>query len=148
MRRLTPLGLAAIAVGYLWQTFTIPLDPWSTADPINARTLPLIYGVTLLAVAVGLALRPPPIDVASAPTTRARWRELALHAASIIGFGVMIPWAGLWISLAALLVAGLLIAGERRPSVLAIAPLGIAGLAWLVIVVALDVYIDPGRWFS
>lgn len=148
MRRLVPPGLAAVAVGYLWQTFAIPLDPWSTADPINARTLPLIYGVTLLAIAVGLTLRPPPVDVDSPPTTRKRWRELASHAAAIIGFGVLIPWAGLWISLAALLVAGLLIAGERRPSVLAIAPLAIAGVAWLLIAVALDVYIDPGRWFS
>lgn len=61
---------------------------------------------------------------------------------------MLIPWAGLWLSLAALLVAGLPIAGERRPFVLGLAPVVTAGLGWLLIAVLLDVYIDPGRWFS
>ena len=148
MTRLAPICLAAFAVAYLWQTFAIPLDPWSAAEAINARTLPLIYGVVLLAISLGLAARPLTPDAEATRIPFGRWRVLALHALAITGFGVLIPWAGLWTSLAALLVAGLLIAGERRPWVLVLAPVATAGLAWLLITVVLDVYIDPGRWFS
>ncbi|MDE0659491.1 MAG: tripartite tricarboxylate transporter TctB family protein [Gammaproteobacteria bacterium] len=148
MTRLAPLCLAAFAVTYLWHTFTIPLDPFSAAEAINARTLPLIFGVALLAVSLGLAARPSTPEAEAAEIPLQRWRVLAWHAVAIIGFGVLIPWAGLWISLAALLVAGLLIAGERRAWILAGAPLVTAGLAWLLIGVVLGVYIDPGRWFS
>ena len=145
--RLAPLLLAALAVVYLWQTLAIPLDPWSASEPINARTLPLVYGFALLAIALVLASRPPSPTVAQFPPP-SRWRSLAAHSVAIVGFGVLIPWAGLWISLAALLVAGLLIAGERRVWVIAAAPLATAGTAWLLIALVLDVYIDPGRWFS
>lgn len=147
--RLAPVCLSAVAVAYIWQTVAIPLDPWSAAEAINARTLPLVYGVVLLAISLGLAVRPPSTaSDAVPPTSSGRWRALALHSSAIIGFGVLIPWAGLWLSLAALLVAGLLVAGERRLLVLALAPFVTAGVAWMLIVVLLDVYIDPGRWFS
>lgn len=147
MTRLAPLCLAAVAAIYLWQAFDIPLDPWSAAEAINARTLPLVYGVLLLVISLALVVREPSGGELTASSSR-RWRELGSHAGAIVGFGLLIPWAGLWISLAALLVAGLLIAGERRPWVLGLAPLGTAGLAWLLVGVVLDVYIDPGRWFS
>ena len=150
MTRLAPICLAAFAVTYLWQTFAIPLDSFSAAEAINARTLPLIYGVALLAISFVLVAWPSGSQ-ARAEAARVpigRWRVLALHAVAITGFGVLIPWAGLWVSLATLLVSGLFIAGERRPWVLAVAPLATAGLAWLLIGVVLGVYIDPGRWFS
>ena len=148
MRRLAPLCLAAVAVAYIWQTYTIPLDPWSRTEAINARTLPFVYAMVLLAISLGLAIRPPSDSAAAGPTPSGRWRALVLHSLAFVGFGVLIPWAGLWLSLAALLVAGLLIAGKRRPLVLGLAPVVTAGLGWLLIAVLLDVYIDPGRWFS
>ena len=148
MTRLLPTCLAGVAVAYLWQTYTIPLDPWSKAEAINARTLPLIYGVALLAISLALLARPPESDSSASTVAAGRWRTLAFHAAAIVGFGLLIPWAGLWIASAVLLVAGLLIAGERRPLVVVLAPVGTAAFAWLLIAVVLDVYIDPGRWFS
>ena len=148
MTRLAPVCLAALAVAYIWQTYAIPLDPWSAAEAISARTLPLVYGVVLLAISLGLAVRPPSTRAEVVPTSAARWRVLGLHSAAIIGFGVLIPWAGLWLSLGALLAASLFIAGERRPLVLGLAPVATAGMAWLLIAVLLGVYIDPGRWFS
>ena len=148
MTRLLPTCLAAVAVGYLWHAYTIPLDSWSQAEAINARTLPLIYGAVLLVISLALLARPPSADPTAVGVAPARWRDLAFHAAAIIGFGMLIPWAGLWISSAVLLVASLFIAGERRPPVLLLAPVGTAALAWLLIAVVLNVYIDPGRWFS
>ena len=149
---LAPAGLAAFAITYLWQAAAIPLDPWSAADAINARTLPVVYGVLLLILSLGLLIRA--AWTQEAPAARdprgawRRWRVLAMHCGAIAAFGVLIPFAGLWVALAALLAASLIIAGERRPLVLVLAPLATPALAWLLLVVLLDVYIDPGRWFS
>ena len=131
-------------MAYLVQAWTIPLDPWSAAEVVNARTLPLGYGFGLLLVSVALLLAPH----ASQAHPGMRWRTLALHCAAIAGFGALIRFGGLWVATAALLLGTLLIAGERRVWVLLSAPIGTALTAWLLIAVALDVYIHPGVWFS
>ena len=156
--------MAAVAVAYLWQAWSIPLDPWSAEEAVNARTLPLVYGFVLLALSVVLAASPSPqpsqspspAPSASSTTAadtrkdsiRARWVTLTAHCLAIAAFGVLIHFAGLWVATAALLAVALLIAGERRPIVLVVAPLATAVIAWLLIAVVLDVYISPGVWFS
>ena len=156
--------MAAVAVAYLWQAWSIPLDPWSAEEAINARTLPFVYGFVLLALSVALATSPgpqpsqSPAPAPSAPSAtasdtrkdsiRARWVTLTAHCLAIAAFGVLIHFAGLWLATAALLAAALLIAGERRPTVLVVAPLATAVIAWLLIAVMLNVYIAPGEWFS
>ena len=152
-KRLLPLALAGFAAVYIWQALTITLDPWSADEAINARTLPLIYGGGLLVLGVCMALRPGPrTDGArpspASPASRRRWRSLAAQCCAIVGFGVAIPWAGPWLALAGLLIAALLIAGERRWWVLALAPTVTAALAWVLIAIVLEVYVDPGHWFS
>jgi len=151
-RIVVPVALAAFAAAYLWQAQAIPLDPWSASEAIHARTLPLAYGALLLVLALALLIRSawPRRSAETAPDagSKRRWLTLAKHSAAIVGFGALIPFAGLGLALAALLLASLRSAGERRPLLLALAPLGTAGLAWLLIAVLLGVYIDPGRWFS
>ncbi len=146
-QRILPLALSAFAVVYLWQARLIELDPWSAAEAINARTLPIVYGVILLVLGLVLSVRPGPPGEAAAERHR-RWVALPLHAAVILGFAALIPYAGLWIAAAALLLGCLLVAGERRLPVLALAPAATAGAAWLLIAVVLDVYVDPGLWFG
>ena len=137
--------MAASAVVYLVAAWNIPLDPWSAAETVNARALPIVYGVGLLAVSVALlAVAPPPRDARRG----ARWSILGAHCVAIAGFGLLIAFAGLWVATALLLLAGLLIAGERRLAVLAIAPVATAATAWFLIAVVLDIYIDPGVWFD
>ena len=161
-----PLVIAAVAVAYLWQAWSIPLDPWSAEEAINARTLPFVYGFVLLALSVVLAVSPSPpptptptpTPIPTPPSTttpdtpkdsdRPRSVTLAAHCLAIVAFGVLIHFAGLWIATAALLAAALLIAGERRPIVLVVAPLATAAIAWSLIAVVLNVYIGPGVWFS
>ena len=99
-------------------------------------------------MAVGLGIRPAPSSDTGSTGSALGWRRLAGHGVVIVAFGLLIPLAGLWVSLGALLFAGLLIAGERRPLVLVFAPLGTAVLAWLLLAVVLGVYIDPGLWLS
>lgn len=138
-----PLALAAFAVVYLVAAWNIPLDPWSAAETVNARALPVVYGVGLLVVSIALlAVAPPAQDARPG----ARWTTLGAHCVAIAAFGLLIPYAGLWVATAILLLAGLLIAGERRLAVLAIAPVATAATAWFLIAVALDIYVDPGIW--
>ena len=137
--------MAAFAVAYLVAAWNITLDPWSAAETVNARALPLVYGLGLLAVSIALlAVAPPPQDARRG----ARWSMLGAHCVAIVAFGLLIPYAGLWIATAILLLAGLLIAGERRLAVLAIAPVATAATAWFLIGVVLDIYVDPGVWFD
>ena len=136
--------MAAFAVAYLVQAWTIPLDPWSAGEVVNARTLPLGYGIGLLLVSLALLVKRRPIDASPG----AHWPTLFLHCVAIAGFGMLIRFAGLWVATATLLLATLLIAGERRVLVLLAAPVGTALTAWFLIAVVLDVYIDPGIWFS
>ena len=138
-----PLALAAFAVVYLVAAWNIPLDPWSAAETVNARALPIVYGVGLLAVSIALlAVAQPAQDARRG----ARWTTLGAHCVAITAFGLLIPYAGLWVATAALLLAALLIAGERRLLVLTIAPVATAATAWFLIAVALDIYVDPGIW--
>ena len=121
--------------------------------PSTPRTLPLVYGGGLLILGVCLALRPGPRPDGArpspaSPASRRRWRSLAAQCCAIVGFGVAIRWAGPWLALAGLLVAALLIAGERRWWVLVLAPAVTSALAWVLIAIVLEVYVDPGRWFS
>lgn len=147
-RRLAPLALAAFGAAYLWQALSIPLDPWSAAEAVNARTLPTVYAAALLLISAAL-LFGQEAGRAEASGERVAWRRwwtLAAHGGAIVAFGVFIPLLGLWVAVALLLAACLLIAGERRIAVLALAPAGTAVAAWLLVAVVLDVYIAPGRW--
>ena len=148
IRRLAPLGLVVFGLAYLWQALSIPLDPWSAAEAVNARTLPTIYAVVLLLLAGALLARPGAggTDAPTRTTSARRWLTLAAHCAAIVCFGLLIPLFGLWVGIAALLGACLMIAGERRILVLAIAPLAIAGTAWFLLRVVLDIYVAPGRY--
>ena len=145
IQRLVPLGMAAFAVVYLVAAWNIALDPWSAAETVNARALPIVYGIGLLAVSIALlAVAPPPRNAREG----ARWTTLGAHCVAITAFGLLIPYAGLWLATALLLLAGLLIAGERRLVVLTVAPLATAATAWFLIAVVLDIYVDPGVWFD
>ena len=162
IRRLPALALMAFAGIYLWLAAAIPLDPWSAMEAINARTLPFAYGVALLIVAVALLFqggrgpnnRPPAPSGDGEGTggeraaTWRRWRKLAAQCAIIAVFGFVIPVAGPWLALAGLLLASLWAAGERRLRVLLLLPACVAGAAWLLVAVLLDVYVDPGSLFA
>ena len=153
-RRITPLAFLVLALAYGWMASRIELDPWSAAEAFNARTLPFIYAVLLGLLCLPLLVRgmqPQRGDTGADSLDRADWRgwrTAGLIAAAVVGFGLLIPFAGLWPSAFLLLAASLLAAGERRPVVLAGAPAGLAALGWLVIEKLLGVYLDPGIWFD
>ena len=142
-RRLVPLALLLVAGGYLWAAMRIELDPWSADELVNARALPIVCGILLALFATGMLLR----GIAPGETSR-RYGPLAMMSVCIVGFAALIPNAGLWPALALFLAASLALLGERRPLVLTFAPITTALAGWVLIEVALGVYIHPGAWWS
>ena len=152
-RRITPLAFLALAIAYGFMASRIELDPWSAAEALNARTLPFIYAVLLALLCLPLLVRGMQVQRSADGDSADRadwrgWRTAGLIAAAVVGFGLLIPFAGLWPSAFLLLAASLLAAGERRWPVVLGAPAGLSALGWLVIENLLGVYLDPGIWFD
>ena len=110
--RLLLSSLLLLGGAYLWLAMKIPMDPWTAAETVNSRTMPLIYGVLLCLTLLGLLLR-----------------VLALKMIS------------LWLALGLLLAALALWLGERRlPLIFALA-LSVPLIGWLGIEVSLGLYL-------
>lgn len=149
-RRIAPLAFLALAIAYGWMASRIELDPWSAEEALNARTLPFIYAILLALLCLPLLVRG---MQAQGEAVQGRldwrgWRTAGLIAAAVVGFGLLIPFAGLWPSTVLLLAASLLATGERRWLVVLGAPTGLALFGWLVVEKLLGVYLDPGIWFD
>jgi hypothetical protein len=141
-QRIVPLVLLAFSGGYLWLASLIPLDPWSVDEPVGPRTLPIIYGSILTVFSVSMLFRGIKIEKPAY-----RWHPLVAMVSCIILFALLIPYAGLWFTVAGFLGTGLAILGERRVTVLLGAPAATAMLGWVLINVLLGVYIHPGYWW-
>ena len=137
-----PLLLLTFSCVYLSLANLIPLDPWSAEESVGPRTLPIVYGSLLLILSSNMLFRG-----VSILKQGYRWQPLATTAICIIIFAGLIPFAGLWLTVAIFLCVSLGILGERRVLVLIAAPLATALLGWFVINVLLDVYIHPGSWW-
>lgn len=141
--RIIPVILLVFSGTYLWLASLIPLDPWSMNEPVGPRTLPIIYGSLLSIFSINMFLRGVRIVKPGY-----RWKPLAAIGVCIILFAILIPYAGLWLSVAAFLGSSLLILGERRAVVLVCAPMVTATLGWVLINLLLNVYIHPGSWWT
>ncbi len=142
-RRLVPLALLAVACVYLWAATQVPLDPWSEDGIADARTLPFACGTLLTLLALGMAIRGVPVEAGGG-----RLLPLGGMLACVLAFIVVLPFAGLWPSLALFLIAALAALGERRPAVLLGASLGTALLGWALVEILLGVYLHPGSWWA
>ena len=63
---------------------------------------------------------------------------------SIICFGLLLPWVGVWPALTLLLVSCLLIMEERRWHIVILTPLLTSLGGWLLIEILLGIYVEPG----
>jgi hypothetical protein len=134
--------LLAFAAVYGFAIDDITLDLWAEQEVLNARTLPTILCGGLIALSLALlaiggggrvtrpALRP--------------FARLGVMLGFMTGFAVMLELLGFWIAGGAFLVAGLLLMGERRLGWVLGMPAFTMGIAWLLLVVVLDVYLPAG----
>ena len=136
--RLLILILLAATVAYLVLARQIPLDPWSAQELVNSRTLPTLYAGLMILVLLRLLFAPPP---------GARHPHQSAQASILVVltgvFTAALPAFGLWVPLGALLLAALLVMGERRWAPLAGLAAGIPLVGWLVVEHWLGVYV-PG----
>ena len=132
-------SLFLLGVVYLLLARQIELDPWSAADLVNARTLPMIYGAMLCMAVLALAASRGKSGVVAKISLPAQQRDepapdrsgpktpLILKLSAIIGgFIISLIWINLWVALACLLVSSLWIMGERRWFVIYSVALGTA----------------------
>jgi hypothetical protein len=131
------LGIAAL---YLVSAWGMSLDPWLAAEPINSRTLPMLYGGALIVLTTAwLWARP------SAPAFPGIRRPLSLVVVMMM-FAWLVPRLSLWPAVPLLLSGALWIMGERRFRIVVALPCGIA-LLGAVLTSALGLYLPaPGWW--
>ncbi len=132
------MGLLALSLSYVFAARAIPLDVWSLEETINSRTLPTLYGLLLIGVLIRLLFKRPP-DVEHPQ----RLTKAVGNVALLVLFAAAVPFVGLWLSLACLLVPSLIYMGERRIWLVATISLGLPVTGWLLIEQLLGVFV-PG----
>ena len=137
--RVLPLVLLAIGAVYLAFAYRITLDPWASAELVNSRTLPIAYGAILILLSAILLVRRVQVNV-----PRKNLGPFILISVSIICFGLLLPWVGVWPALTLLLVSCLLIMEERRWHIVILTPLLTSLGGWLLIEILLGIYVEPG----
>ena len=143
VHKLIPALLVVFGVVYTLLAANIELDSWSQDETINSKTLPIIYGATFTILCIPLLFQKSKNKAVPKFATR-----LAPLIAIIVIFGTLIPYVGLWISLVFLLIFSLIVLGERRATVLLLAPLFTALCGYLLIEIGLNIYIDSGSLWS
>ena len=143
IHKLIPALLVVFGVIYTLLAANIELDSWSQDETINSKTLPIIYGATFTILCIPLLFQKSKDKTVPKFATR-----LAPLIAIIVIFGTLIPYVGLWISLVFLLIFSLIVLGERRATVLLLAPLFTALCGYLLIEIGLNIYIDSGSLWS
>jgi|GEM_PF-533812 hypothetical protein len=132
--------LWCLGIVYLLQANQIPLDPWSAQDPVNARTLPQLYGL-LLCIAVPLlwlqrrkmAKSSDHSDDTPSNPAQSSGGLLMLLSGAIGTFILALQWLNLWVAVALLLFVLLWLMRERRWKMLLGFSLGLPVAGFLLI---------------
>ena len=89
---------------------SIPMDPWTAAELVNAQTLPTVYGITLCVALIALMLRRTAVEAPSAY----RMARLGGIGVLVVVFILALSWVNVWLALGALIALAALWLGERR----------------------------------
>ena len=109
--KITAATLLCVAVLYLWMTSAIRLDPWSEQDLLNSRTLPYLYGLSLLISALFIAQD----KIDKSWKFNANAIKLGSIVSSLLIFLFLLELLGLWICLGLLILSNMIILGQRKP---------------------------------
>lgn len=139
--------IGALVIGaaiYLLGATSIPLDPWAAQEAVNTRTLPIIYGATLLILSGALLLRP-----GRRPMTRPQRPGVVVAlVVTMLMFTGAVALLGVWLAIPVLLIPSMLLLGERRWWLLSGVPASTALLTWGLVTQALGVFVPPGLLFG
>jgi len=139
------LCLIVLFAAYGLEALTIPLFPGQEDEPFKPRTMPFalaIIGVVLTGIrAMQLFGASPELgDVQG----RLHWHPVIRLCFVMLAYGYLMPSLGFILATTLFLVAGFLILGERRRSILLFLPLVFSLVFFLLMTEGLGLYLSPG----
>lgn len=139
--RIGGLILLVFSVAYAYLTTKIPLLPFQANAAFTAKTLPEVLSV--LGVVLSLALIISPGEDTAADRRGYQWGRAAIICLMMVIYGLVIRPLGFVPSTIVFLMAGFLVLGERRWTMMWLTAVILVILFWLLMTQVLDVYISP-----
>lgn len=144
------LLLFVLFAAYGLEALTIPLFPGQEDEPFKPRTMPValaIAGVFLTAI------RAPELSRSAGwgnavSQGALNWRPVIWLCLVMLAYGFLMVPVGFIIATSLFLMAGFLILGERRRSVLLFLPIVFSVAFFLLMTEALGLYLSPGTWWG
>jgi putative tricarboxylic transport membrane protein len=142
------LFVAFAAYGY--HALQIPLFPGQELEPFRPRTMPVLLaaaGLLLGAIRVFKLARGEGTE-GSLGLTGLDWAPAAWLCAAMLGYGFLMNPLGFVVATTLFLLAGFVILGERRRSVLLFLPVAFSTAFFLVMTEGLGLYLATGMWMA
>ena len=144
------LLLAVVFAAYGYQALNIPLFPGQELEPFKPRTMPVLLAAAgLLLIVIRL------VKLARGESTEGslglaglNWAPAAWLCLAMLGYGFLMSPLGFVPATTLFLVAGFLILGERRRSVLLLLPIVFSTAFFLLMTQGLGLYLAPGAWLA
>ena len=142
------LFLFVVFAAYGYQALQIPLFPGQELEPFKPRTMPVLLaagGLLLTAIRIFELARGEEaggsLDIAGL-----NWMPAAWLCAVMVAYGFLMNPLGFVVATTLFLLAGFLILGERRRTVLLFLPLAFSLAFFLLMTEGLGLYLAPGAW--
>lgn len=140
------LILFVVMAAYGYHALQIPSFPGQELEPFKPRTMPVLLtaaGLLLTAIRIVKLARGEGTE-GSLGLSGLNWRPAAWLCLSMLGYGFLMTPLGFVVATTLFLIAGFLILGERRRSVLLFLPLGFSVAFFLLMTEGLGLYLASG----
>lgn len=146
MNYIATLVLFVMFAAYGLEALTIPLFPGQEDEPFKPRTMPVALAlVGLLLTGIRAAKLHRSTGQSEGPGLRAlNWHPVVRLCLVMLAYGFLLVPIGFVVATTLFLVAGFLILGERRRSVLLFLPLAFSVFFFLLMTEGLGLYLAPG----
>ena len=144
------LILFVVFAAYGIQAWQIPLFPGQEAEPFKPRTMPVLLaaaGLLLAAIRLFILARGDGAE-GSLGLAGLNWAPVSALCAAMLGYGLLMNPLGFVLATSAFLLAGFVILGERRRSVLLFLPFVFSVAFYLLMTQGLGLYLSPGAWIT
>ena len=135
---------------YGLEALTIPLFPGQELEPFKPRTMPLalaVAGLLLCGIRV-LQLSRGADAEAGMRLDGLHWMPVLRLCLAMLAYGYLMIPLGFVLATTLFLVAGFLVLGERRRSILLFLPLAFSVAFFIVMTQGLGLYLAPGTWLG
>ena len=144
------LILFALIAAYGFEALRIPLFPGQELEPFKPRTMPVLLaaaGLLLTAIRIVRLARGGGIE-GSLGLAGLHWAPASWLCAAMLGYGFLMVPLGFVLATTLFLIAGFVILGERRRSVLLFLPVAFSIAFFLLMTEGLGLYLAPGAWMG